>query len=179
MHAASSQVLIRRKVPRELLSALATEYGVISNNLVAVMHDRASVKSVEVRTLKVLYPDFLDVGCFSHTIDHIRDNFATSILYDFETKWVSLFANSPKTRLLWRARTGHAIQLYSQIRWWSHWEVYKQLMTLFADVLPFLEENPELAPSTRRKLLAILHDTQKSSKLQLQLAVVIDAGKLL
>ena len=52
--------------------------------------------------------------------------------------------------------------------------MYKQLMGLFADVLPFLEE---LAPSTCRKLLAILVDTQKSSKLQLELAAVIDAGE--
>ena len=40
---------------------------------------------------------------------------------------------------------------------------------------PFLEENPDLAPATCRKLLGILQDTQKSSKLQLELAVVIDA----
>ena len=50
-------------------------------------------------------------------------------------------------------------------------------MNLFADVLPFLEENPDLAPATRRKLLAILQDTQKSFKLQLELAAVIDAGE--
>ena len=41
----------------------------------------------------------------------------------------------------------------------------------------FLEENPDLAPATRRKLLSILQDSQKNSKLQLELAAVIDAGE--
>ena len=50
-------------------------------------------------------------------------------------------------------------------------------MNLFGDVLPFLEENPDLAPATRRKLLSILQDSQKNSKLQLELAAVIDAGE--
>ena len=67
--------LTGEEVTRELLSVLSTEYGVVSTNLLAVMRDRASVNSVEVRTLKVLYPDFLDIGCFSHmwetTLTHL------------------------------------------------------------------------------------------------------------
>ena len=78
----------------------------MSSNLLAVMRDRASVNSVAVRTLKVLYPDILDIGCFSHTIDHVGDNFDTPVLYEFGTTWVSLFSHSPKARLLWRAHTG-------------------------------------------------------------------------
>ena len=150
--------LTGEEVARELLSVLSTEYGVVSSNLLAVMCDRASLNSVAVRTLKVLYPDFLDIGCFSHTIDHVGDHFDTPVLYDFGTSWVSLFSHSPKARLLWRARTGQAMRSYSQTRWWSCWEVYQQLMNLFADVLPFLEENRDLAPwpfyKTPRKALS-------------------------
>ena len=42
---------------------------------------------------------------------------------------------------------------------------------------PIVEENSDLAPATRQKLLSILQDTQKYSNLQLELAAVIDAGK--
>ena len=86
---------------------------------------------------------------------------------------VRLF-RSLKAHLLWRTRTGQSMRSYSQTRWWSHWEVYQQLLNLFGDVLPFLED---LSSSTRRKLLAILRDAQKYSKLQLELAAVIDAGE--
>ena len=41
----------------------------------------------------------------------------------------------------------------------------------------FLEENSDLVPATRQKLLTILQDTQKGLNLQLELAPVIDAGE--
>ena len=47
------------EVARELLSVISTEYGVTSNNLLAVMCDQASVNTVGVRGLKLLYPDIM------------------------------------------------------------------------------------------------------------------------
>ncbi len=165
------------EVARELLSVLSTEYGIASSNLLAAMHDRASVNSVAMRTLKVLYPNVLDIGCYSHTIDHVGDNFKTPVLHEFGLLWVSLFSHSPHARLLWRSRTGRSMLSYSKTRWWSRWEVLDQLMTYYGDVLPFLEENSDLSPATRGKLLGIVRDTQKSSNLQLELAAVVDAAE--
>jgi len=164
------------EVARELLSVLSTEYGIASSNLLAAMHDRASVNTAAVRTLKVLYPNLLDIGCYSHTIDHVGDNFDTPILHEFGILWVSLFSHSPHARLLWRTRTGHSMCSYNKTRWWSRWEAYKQLLTSFGDVTPFLEQETTLAPTTRQRLLSITQDTQKNQKLQLELAAVIDAG---
>ena len=130
-----------------------------------------------IHAQKVLYPNVLDIGCYSHTIDHVGEKFDTPTLYDFGIVWVSLFSHSPKARLLWRSRTGRSMLSYSKTRWWSRWEVYQQLMDFFGDVLPFVEENSDLAPATRQKLLSILQDIQKYSNLQLELAAVIDAGK--
>ena len=164
------------EVARELLSVLSTEYGIASSNLLAAMRDRASVNTVAVRMLKVLYPNLLDIGCYSHTIDHVGDNFDTPILHEFGILWVSLFSHTPHARLLWRTRTGHSMRSYSQTRWWSRWEVYEQLLTSFGDVTPFLNQESALAPTTRQRLLSITQDTQKNQKLQLELAAVIDAG---
>ena len=65
---------------------------------------------------------------------------------------------------------------YSETRWWFQWEVLKQVMLYFGDVLPFLQEN-ELAPANRGKLLTILSDPLKSNLLQVELAVVMDVGE--
>ena len=65
---------------------------------------------------------------------------------------------------------------YSATRWWSKWEVMKELMELFGDVVPFLQTNSDLAPATRAKLLSILNDPQQMCFLQVELAVTIDAG---
>ena len=35
------------------------------------MHDRASANGVAMQTIKVLYPNLVDIGCYSHTIDHM------------------------------------------------------------------------------------------------------------
>ena len=45
------------------------EMGVPSNLLVAAMHDRASVNTVAMRTVSILYTQVMDIGCFSHTLD--------------------------------------------------------------------------------------------------------------
>ena len=127
------------EVARELLSVLSTEYGIASSNLLAANRDRASVNTVAIRMLKVLYPNLLDIGCYSHTIDHVGDNFDTPILHEFDILWVSLFSHTPHARLLWRTRTGRSMHSYSQTRWWSRWEVYEQLLTYFGDVTPFLD----------------------------------------
>jgi len=104
--------------------------------LIAAMHDRASVKMLSVH---VVYSSILDIGCFSHTLDNAGGKFNTPTLNEFLTAWIRLFSLSPKARLVWRDRTGIAVKSYSKTTWWSKWEVAKQLMELFGDVLPFLE----------------------------------------
>ena len=51
-----------------------------------------------------------------------------------------------------------------------------QLMVLFSDVQPFLEEHTNISPATRGKLLAILQNPQEKAHLMVELAVTIDAG---
>ena len=50
---------------------LSTEFGISSNLIVAAMRDRASVNDVAI---KVVYYELLDVGCFSHTLNHAGMN---------------------------------------------------------------------------------------------------------
>ena len=99
--------------------------GGAASSLLAAMRDRASTNSVAMRTLALLYPKLLDVGYFSHTLDHVGEHFNTPTLSAFGLAWVSLFSHSPKTRMLWREQTGRSMSSYSATRWWSRWEVYK------------------------------------------------------
>ena len=52
---------------KELICVLPIKFDIGSNLLIAAMRDRASVNDVTLRTLTVVYPGVLDVGCFSHT----------------------------------------------------------------------------------------------------------------
>ena len=117
-----SKSLSGEEVAREVLTVLSTELGILPSNVVAAMRDHASVNNVAMRTVAIMYPQVMDIGCMSHTLDHVGDHFKLLTLTKFMKYWEALFKNSPKARLLWRTRTGISIASYSPTRWWSKWE---------------------------------------------------------
>ena len=92
------------EVAQELINTLSVTLGVQSN--LAAMRDRASVNNVAMRVVSIVYPNVLDVGCFSHTLDLVGEKFKTPVLGTFCTTWLSLFSHSPKTKALWKEQTG-------------------------------------------------------------------------
>lgn len=172
--------LTGEEIARELISTLSVDYQVTPTGLLGCMRDRAATNNVALRTLKVVYPNLVDVGCFSHTIDHVGERFDTPVLDEFMSAWVSLFAHSYKTKALWRERTGRAMKSYSPTRWWSRWEVVEQVLEQFGDIEPFLDHDDIGSPATTAKLKGILLDTGNCGKkvyLQIELASVVDYGK--
>ena len=53
---------------------LQAQYGIDTGSLVATMQDRALVNNLAMSILRVIYPQALDVGCFSHTINTLAIN---------------------------------------------------------------------------------------------------------
>ena len=97
--------LSSEEIACEVINLFSLEYGVASEQILAVMHDCASTNMIAMRTLKVLYPYALGIGCFSHTLDRVGERFSVPTLHDFMTYWISLFAHSPKAKLLWSQQT--------------------------------------------------------------------------
>ena len=105
------------EVAQQIVSVISQELGIPSSVVIAKSKDRASVNDVAMRTVKVVYSSILDIGCFSHTLDHVGERLRTQQLDTFFKAWVSLFVHSPKTRLLWQTQTGLSPPLYSTTRW--------------------------------------------------------------
>ena len=114
--------LTGEEIARELINVLSVEYGITSERVLASMRDRASANGVAMRTIQIVYPRMIDVGCYSHTIDLVGEKFRTPNLDGFIRLWVSLFSHSPRARLFWKNRTGKAVVSYSPTRWWCKWE---------------------------------------------------------
>jgi hypothetical protein len=125
-----TKTMCGEEVARELIATLSINVGVASGHLLAAMRDRCSVNGVAMRTLKVVYPQVLDIGCFSHALDLAGRKFKTPNLDEFSKHWTSLFAYSPKARIAWKATTGVSVRTYSETRWWSRWEVIEQVHNL-------------------------------------------------
>ena len=139
------------------------------------MRDSASTNGVTVHTLKIVYPNAIDVTCFSHTLDRVGEHLNIPVLQEFTSSWISMFSHSPKARLTWKSQTGRAMVSYSATRWWSKWEVMQQLLVQFGDVQPFLR-NCDVVPTLSGKLLSFFQDVQKNVYLQLELAAKVDWG---
>lgn len=161
------------EVARQLITVLSTELGIASDLVIAAMRDRASVNDVAMRTVAVLYHNILDIGCFSHTIDHVGERMATPVLDEFSRGWVNMFSRSPKAKLAWRSRTGISPCSYSPTRWWSRFEVLRQLHDTFGDVPDFLRT--DVTTSGAKAMLQIIDDPPKARKLQMELSMTIDA----
>ena len=123
-----------------------------------------------MQDIAVLYPEMIDIRCFSHTTDHVGEHFKTPHLHEFGMYWVNLFSHSPKTQLLWREQTSRAMPSYSPNRWWSRWEIFYQVMALFGDVEPFLYGNESIAPATKASFFT---DNDKKSKMHLRLFIIV------
>ena len=80
--------LAGEEIARLLVEILSTELGIASSLVVAAMRDRASVNSVAMRTVSILYCRVLDVGCFSHTLDHVGERMNTPVLDTFIKTWI-------------------------------------------------------------------------------------------
>ena len=162
------------EVAHQLIAALSTELSIQANHVVAFMRDRASVNNVAMRTVSVLYNSMIDIGCFSHTLDHVGENMNTPILNEFTKHWISLFSHSPKVRLAWRSRTGFSSPSYCATRWWSRFEVIHQMHNRFGDVSAFLRENTDLPAVTTKKMVDVLNNPPEYRKLIMELTMTVD-----
>ena len=88
------------EIAHELIIILSTELGIPGSKVLASMRDRASTNNVAIHIIKIVYPHLLDIGCYSHTIDHVGEKFVTHTLDEFGKAWNGIFSHSLKARLL-------------------------------------------------------------------------------
>ena len=117
-----------KKLLVNVIVSLTTELGIESDLLLAAMRDRASVNNVAIRTLSIVFPKVLDIGCYSHTLDDVGEHMKIPVLEEFLKDWIRLFSRSPKARLAWNSLSGIPVPSYSDTRWWSKWKVMNHLL---------------------------------------------------
>ena len=66
-----------------VISTLLTEYGISSDFLTAAMRDHALIHQVAMHTVSIVYPNAVDIGCMSPTLDHVGDNMKMPVLDNF------------------------------------------------------------------------------------------------
>lgn len=141
-----------KRLPAYLFKPYQQSLEYHSDLIVAAMRDRASVNSVAMSTIRVLYNRIFDVGCFSHTLNHVGEHMNTPVLNDFIKTWINMFSHSPKTRLKWTTLTGLPPPRYCATRWWSKFEAIHQVHNTFGDIVPFLTDTDLPATSSENSM---------------------------
>ncbi|CAB4040917.1 DNA-directed primase polymerase, partial [Paramuricea clavata] len=59
------------QLARVLNECLSVEYGIKANSLLAAMRDGASVNQAALNRIAFIFPNLLNVVCFSHTLDNV------------------------------------------------------------------------------------------------------------
>ena len=136
-----------QQLAQVLNECLTVCYGVHHKHIIAVMREGAAVNGAARHILSVLFPNVIDVICFSHTLNNTGRHFQFATLDEFGRLWVSLFSYSLRAKLAWTSLTGSSIRSYCPTRWSSKFEVFNQLATHIPDVQPFLEANTDVSPS--------------------------------
>ena len=123
------------------------------------MRDRASVNTAALRTVKVVYPKMIDIGCFSHTLDRVGEQFCTPNFTEFISAWISLL---------------HTVQRLDSMveQMGSDGSIIDPVWR------PFLQNEEIVSPSAGAKLLAIVANARKKTFLELELAATVDWGQL-
>ena len=85
--------------------------------MLVFVRDGAAVNGAALRSVKdLMYPEALDIKCFSHSLDNVGRHFDVPLLDEFSQWWITLFSHSPAARLQLKQRTGVSPKTFSPTR---------------------------------------------------------------
>ena len=160
------------ELARIIIEVLHRKLDVLQNNLVAAMRDRAPVNSKALRTVSILYPNMMDIGCISHFLDRVGTKCVTPAVTSFMSLWNAMFTTSMKARRAFKNITGRGMPRYNATRWWRLWECLKVVFEEWKHVPVFLGSEEEFANASRQKLTDIMQ--QYPTELRLEMAVLME-----
>ena len=126
---------------RQMAIVLMQQLGLNPAINLGFSHDRASVNTLAMETLGVIYYHAEDWGCIPHTLDHVGDHFEHQHLDHFWHLWINVFSYGAKiAQDSYRAVAGHAHLTYCTTRWWSKFDCFEQIGIDWAIIIPAVLE---------------------------------------
>lgn len=157
------------ELARIMIEVLHRKLGVLQGQLLAARRDRASVNTGALRTVSVLYPEMLDVGCISHFLDRVGVKCKTPALTPFMSTWNVIFTTRMKARRVWSQISGRGMPRYNSTRWWKEWSEE------WNHVNAFLQSNEDFAEVSRRKHSDLIQ--QSSLQIRVEQAAMMEMEK--
>ena len=96
------------ELTRFINTTLSVECQIDGPNVVAAMRDSAAVSGAAMRNLTILYPNIMDITCFSHTANNTGKHFQFEALH-FTTTAACCGCPSMLAVLLFSAQSQHSL----------------------------------------------------------------------
>lgn len=162
-----------------LVAQVISDHAIKVGNVVAFMHDRVSVNTCAMKTLSVFYSKAVDMNCTAHTLDNAGKRFFYPNFQVFMQTLQSLFSHSEHVKTQWLKLTGSKMKTNSRTRWWSFFEQACYIHSNWSFVEAFIDSLDGDESTTRSQLKAMKADANKWMNIQLELATLVDAARLL
>ena len=144
------------------------------DRIVGLCRDSCATNGVACQQLLSLCVNATDLLCSSHTLQHTGEHLQLTTVEEFLSPWLSLVSHSHTPRLLWERVTGSSMKSFSKTRWWSRWEIMKDLAVNFGTLGSFLDllDREGVGGATTQSMSTTYHT--KKETLQLELALAMD-----
>lgn len=135
--------------------------------------DGCAVNSVAMRTLCEMEPCLI---CISHSINNAGNLFEDDfpVATHAINVWSGLVTRSGRIRSAFKTKSGAEALRKSNVRWYSWFEVGKQLLKYLPQILEVLEDESNCSDRLRPQLLKYITDNR--SELMLELAMLKEAA---
>ena len=100
------------------------------------MRDRASMNGVAIQHINIMFPNLLDISCYSHTLGN---KFQLPTVEVFISRGLASFPIAQRLGLNGKAKPGGQWCPIVKPAGGPGWEVFHQVVQQFGDVQPFLE----------------------------------------
>ena len=163
---------------RLISATLQRKLGLDLNFCVAYARDSCAVNYQTVNSLLPLSINALNMLCFPHTLHNMGKHLVIPTLEELMTPWLQLVCHPGGAKLRWAAIVGGSVASYSKVRWWSRWEIMKQIALHFGALPQFLADldRDGIGDATTKKMLAVI--TNHRASLELELAAVMSCERI-
>lgn len=152
---------------------MTQEYALEADKILAIGNDRASVNLAAFNLLQPFFPNALDVGCFSHTINNAGKEHQTPKLKEFLSVHNQIISRSAAARLIFRDHVKESPRRSSMTRWFAEWEICEQLFNNWPSIRSYLKscQEGDVCPALSLQGLTLFDSCME---LYIELAATID-----
>lgn len=161
---------------RHLIEVISTNMKIPYENVVGSARDSCATNGAGLRVIQPFLPSMVNLLCYSHMLQGTASRFGFSAVDEFVTPFLVL-QSMAIVKSLWKQVVGTSMKGFSKIRWWSRWELLKDLAEAFGGKLDSFVcalMDRDIGDETTRKMNAVLANREKRDALQLELAVIMD-----